>query len=77
MSNKNTQLHYTIFVYKLYAMVLDLGWKWPFFILLGLHDDSIQIIKSGTRSLLLPFLAMVIGASISHHPGDHETLFNL
>ncbi len=37
---------------------------------------AIQIIKSGTRSLLLPFLAMVIGASVSQHLGGHETLLN-
>ncbi len=35
---------------------------------------AIQIIKSGTRSLLLPLLAMVGGSMMAHSLGPHETL---
>ena len=37
---------------------------------------GIQVIKSGTRSLLLPLVATVGGAIISHSLGHHQTLFS-
>ena len=37
---------------------------------------AIQIIKSATRGLLLPFLALIIGGSIAHSLGAHETLLH-
>ena len=37
---------------------------------------AVQVIKSGTRSLFLPLLAMVVGAIVSHTLGDGETLFS-
>lgn len=37
---------------------------------------GLQIIKSSSRSLILPLLAMVIGAMISHTLTPHETLLS-
>lgn len=37
---------------------------------------AIQIIKSGTRSLLLPILALVLGCIAAHTLSDTQTLFN-
>ncbi len=37
---------------------------------------AIQIIKSATRSLLLPILAMIVGGSIAHSIGAHELLLH-
>ncbi len=37
---------------------------------------AIQIIKSATRSLLLPILAMIVGGSIAHSIGTHELLLH-
>ncbi len=36
---------------------------------------AIQIIKSGTRSLLLPLIAMVWGGMVAHSFGAHDALF--
>lgn len=36
---------------------------------------GLQIIKSSSRSLILPLLAMVIGAMVSHTLTPHQTLF--
>jgi len=36
---------------------------------------AIQIIKSGTRSLLLPLIAMIWGGMVAHTLGAHDTLF--
>jgi len=36
---------------------------------------AIQIIKSGTRSLLLPLIAMIWGGIVAHSLGAHELLF--
>ena len=38
---------------------------------------AFQIIKSASRSLLLPFIALVVGASVAHGLGAHEMLFHL
>jgi hypothetical protein len=37
---------------------------------------AIQIIKSATRGLLLPVLALLIGASLAHSLGAHQTLWH-
>lgn len=37
---------------------------------------AIQIIKSGTRSLLLPFLALVVGTTVMHSLHHGQTLFH-
>lgn len=37
---------------------------------------AIQIIKSATRGLLLPFLALTVGSYVSHSLSAHDTLFN-
>lgn len=37
---------------------------------------AIQIIKSGTRSLLLPFLALVVGCTASHSIASHNLIFH-
>jgi hypothetical protein len=37
---------------------------------------AIQIIKSATRGLLLPFLALVIGGTVAHSLGAHHTLMH-
>ncbi len=37
---------------------------------------ALQIIKSGTRSLILPFLALVIGAMVSQTLGDNQSLLH-
>lgn len=37
---------------------------------------ALQIIKSATRGLLLPCLALLIGASVSHSLGAHQTLLH-
>lgn len=36
---------------------------------------ALTIIKSATRSLLLPFVALVIGGMIAHSMGSHGTVF--
>lgn len=36
---------------------------------------AIQVIRSGANSLILPFLAMVMGGVISHSLGQHQLLF--
>ena len=37
---------------------------------------AIQIIKSATRGLLLPFLALIVGGTIAHTLGAHQTLLH-
>ncbi len=37
---------------------------------------AIQIIKSGTRSLLLPFLALIIGCTASHSIASNNLIFH-
>ena len=37
---------------------------------------AIQIIKSATRGLLLPFLALIVGGSIAHSLGADQTLLH-
>lgn len=37
---------------------------------------AIQIIKSATRGLLLPFLALIIGGAASHAISDHQMVFH-
>lgn len=37
---------------------------------------AIQVIKSGTRSLLLPFLALVVGSTVAHGLAVHHTLLD-
>ncbi len=37
---------------------------------------AVQIIKSATRSLLLPFVALVLGGAVAHNIGHHQTLLH-
>lgn len=39
--------------------------------------SALQVIKSGTRGLLLPVLTLILGICISHSASGHHMIFNL
>lgn len=49
----------------------------PYLGITVLIAGGLQIIKSGTRTLLLPLLAVIIGGSIASSMGVHDTMLTL
>lgn len=64
-----------------YYIFHEVGGKWfeqygQYFTIGIQFFAGLQIIKSGTRSLILPFLALIIGGMVSHGLSGDQTVFH-